>query len=202
MSVFPKSATFQSFFVVFVVLFLLTILLGLNLRKILLGFKTRSMTASSPLLAWLVKQSVKFGAFAKAYVKRYLRLLNPYDKNALDSFGLFSYLYILLASLPIRLLRHLVLPEICMPMDQVIMFRYRRNHLFPVEYHWLYFIKDVFRGILIPVWIGIAAGIVCYLVLLDILEGCLSLVFTPCMSEGGGGGCEETCNGEQQVAEA
>lgn len=89
-----------------------------------------------------------------------------------------------------------------MPMDQVIMFRYRRNHLFPVKYHWLYFIKDVFRGILIPVWIGIAAGIVCYLVLLDILEGCLSLVFTPCMSEGGGGGGEETGNGEQQVAEA
>ena len=44
-----------------------------------------------------------------------------------------------------------------------------------IYYHPVWFVKDVIRGALIPAWIGVAAGTVGYLVVLDILGQCLRL---------------------------
>jgi hypothetical protein len=64
-----------------------------------------------------------------------------------------------------------------MPIDQYIMFQYRNNPYFGnVSYHLLYFVKDIIRGILIPAWIAVAAGIVGYIAVLDILGLILQLV--------------------------
>jgi hypothetical protein len=63
-----------------------------------------------------------------------------------------------------------------MPRDQYILYLYRNNRYVHIRYHPIWFIKDVIRGLLIPAWIALAAGIVCYLVLLDILWGSFNLV--------------------------
>lgn len=79
-------------------------------------------------------------------------------------------------TLPVFILRQLVLPEICMPIDQYILYKHRNNPYVHIYYHWVWFIKDVIRGVLIPAWICVAIGMVCYLMVLDILGGCLRLI--------------------------
>jgi len=70
MSVLPKSASFLSFFVVFGVLFVRTLLLGLNFRKILQKFNTKTVIANAPLVG---------GFFS--HIRDYIYLLNPYNKE-------------------------------------------------------------------------------------------------------------------------
>lgn len=74
------------------------------------------------------------------------------------------------------MLRRLVLPEICMPIDQCILYQYRNNPYANVHYHPLWVIKDVIRGLLIPGWIGVAVGLVGYLAILDIIGGVFKLI--------------------------
>jgi hypothetical protein len=173
MSVFPKSATFLSFFIVFAFLFSCTMLLGINLKTILQRFKTRTIIPNaSPVLA---------------YMQFYMDLLNPYNKPKKKrsdefyrlpdvNFWVSRLVRWFISGLPIVILRNLVLPEICMPIDQYIMYQYRHNPYANVNYHPVWFIKDVIRAFLIPAWIAVAVGIVAYLVVLDILYGSLLLV--------------------------
>jgi len=173
MGVLPKSATFLSFFIVFAVLLLLTMLLGVNLKRITqkLGSRT-SAQGSSPV---------------SAYIKQYMEILNPYNKPQKISHTQFYRLpesesrpYLLarffINGLPLVLLRSLVLPEICMPIDQYILYKHRNNPYVDIYYHWAFFIKDVIRGMLIPAWIAVAIGIVAYLLLLDIVYGSVRLL--------------------------
>ncbi|KAE9369271.1 hypothetical protein N431DRAFT_469196 [Stipitochalara longipes BDJ] len=173
MGVLPKSASFLSFFIVFAILFLLTMLLGINLKKIAQKLKSRTFAPeSSPV---------------SVYIKLYMDLLNPYNKPEKISSAHFYrlpeldyWLYLLarwfINGLPIVLLRNLVLPEICMPIDQYIMYQHRNNPYVDIKYHWVFFIKDVIRGILIPAWIAVAIGVLGYLLILDILYGSLLLI--------------------------
>jgi hypothetical protein len=189
MSVLPKSASFVSFFIVFAVLFLCTILLGLNLKKILQSFRIQTIIPSAPSpgkllhgplmilypLLWLLGVLL---AIVELLLGSYLDILNPYNGETASQ--LYRYpdpgsrwwgipLW-LVAGLPIDILRGIVLPEICMPIDQYIRYQYRDNPYFgKVSYHPIWFVKDVIRGTLIPAWIAVAAGIVGYLVVLDIL---------------------------------
>lgn len=114
----------------------------------------------------------------------YIDLLNPYNKNFtyesthFPKYNFLPYriLRFLIFTLPVFILRQLVLPEICMPIDQYILYKHRNNPYVHIYYHWVWFIKDVIRGVLIPAWICVAVGMVCYLVVLDILGGCLRLI--------------------------
>jgi hypothetical protein len=173
MSVLPKSTSFLSFFIVFAVLFLCTVLLGLNLRKILQGFKAGTITTDAPLLGRILN-----------YIRDYVHLLNPYNKKFTyekdhfpkNDWELHQILRKLIFELPIFILRRLVLPEICMPIDQYILYQYRNNPHLYIYYHPVWVVRDIIRGVLIPAWIGVAAGIVVYLVVLDILVQCLRQV--------------------------
>jgi len=187
MGVFPKSATFPSFFIVFAIIFLLTILLGLNLKKMLQGLKPEKtqgpITADAPLLSNQVKKLftmlVMPLAPATLYIGWYLRLLNPYNEYKYsphaDS-GILRVLEYVTTQIPILILRKFIMPEICMPIDQYILFQYRNNRYFNIQYHPIYFVKDIFRGLLIPVWIAVAAATVGVLVVRDIIGACLALV--------------------------
>jgi hypothetical protein len=202
MSVLPRSASFPSFFVVFAILLLFTILLGVNLKTIqanmhsLLQRSKSQQRFSEKLFAWT----------KSSYVRRYLDLLNPYKEFKLDplpfneiewnsehiwlsllillcQFMLFIILsipFILLRNLPVILLRKFLLPEIFMPKDQYNLFLYRNNRYMTIRYHPVWFVKDVIRGFLIPAWIAVAAGIVCYLVIQDILWRSFMLVIGVC----------------------
>ncbi|KAH8770654.1 hypothetical protein F5882DRAFT_507259 [Hyaloscypha sp. PMI_1271] len=157
MSVFPKSATFLSFFLVFAFLFFCIMLLGMNLKTIPQRSKTRTVIPNAaPVLAYM--QSDEFYRLP--------------DVN----FWVFRLGRWFISGLPIVILRNLVLPEICMPIDQYIMYQYRYNPYENVDYHPVWFIKDVIRALLIPAWIAVVVGIVGYLVVLDILYGSLLLV--------------------------
>jgi hypothetical protein len=185
MSVFPKSATFESFFVVFAILFLLTILLGLNVRKVLRVFKLRSSTiADTPQLNNLVAKVsdsiVDLLAPAMRYIAWYIALLNPYNDfdYSSNSDGWLEKLvyYVIRGGILMFILRKFLLPEICMPIDQYIMFRYRNNRYVTIKYRPIYFVKDIIRGILIPVWIPVAALMVCFLMVREILYAILKLI--------------------------
>jgi hypothetical protein len=138
MSVFPKTATFPSFFVVFAIIFLLTILLGLNLKKMLQRLKPMktqgSTIADTPLLSKQLKELFKMLAMqlspAILYIGWYLRLLNPYNdyeyRPEAESMILRALEHVILR-IPILILRKCIMPEICMPIDQYILFRYRHN---------------------------------------------------------------------------
>jgi hypothetical protein len=187
MSVFPKTATFPSFFVVFAIIFLLTILLGLNLKKMLQRLKPMktqgSTIADTPLLSKQLKELFKMLAMqlspAILYIGWYLRLLNPYNdyeyRPEAESMILRALEHVILR-IPILILRKCIMPEICMPIDQYILFRYRHNRYHNIQYHPIYFVKDIIRGLLIPVWITVAAGIIACLVVRDIIGACLALV--------------------------
>lgn len=108
---------------------------------------------------------------------RYLHLLNPYRdlKANLDWHSdsstsiVYKIVWALTYGLAICLLRGLVLPEIFMPVDQYTLFLYRNNRFVTIKYHWIWVIKDIVRGILIPAWIALATAIVCYFVALDVI---------------------------------
>jgi hypothetical protein len=80
MSVLPKSASFPSFFVVFAILFLFTILLGVNLKTLLANIPPL-LRRSKPQLGPLAKLS----AWTKSsYIQGYLNILNPYSELKFD----------------------------------------------------------------------------------------------------------------------
>jgi hypothetical protein len=62
-----------------------------------------------------------------------------------------------------------------MPTNQYILYQHGNNPYVDIYYHPFWFVKDVIREALILAWIGVAIAIVCYLVALDILGGCVRL---------------------------
>ena len=139
--------------------------------------KTQGSTiADTPLLSKQRKELFKMLAMllspAILYIGWYLRLLNPYNDYEYHPHAQ-SWIILILEyvtiRIPILILRKCILPEICMPIDQYVLFRYRNNRYHNIQYHPIYFVKDIIRGLLIPVWITVAAGIIACLVVRDII---------------------------------
>jgi hypothetical protein len=73
----------------------------------------------------------------------YIDLLNPYNKKFTYKethflkydFLLYRILRFLVFSLPVFILRKLVLPEICMPIDQYILYQHRNSPYVDIYYH-------------------------------------------------------------------
>jgi hypothetical protein len=64
-----------------------------------------------------------------------------------------------------------------MPMDQYYRFQYRHNRFTGVIYlPWWGVLLNIVRGILIPAWIVLTMGIICFQVLLDMISSALILV--------------------------
>jgi len=188
MSVLPESASFASFFIVFAILFLSTILLGVNLKTLLaniLPLLRKPNLQLGPLV-------VKLSAWTESsYIQWYLNILNPYSELKFDRpsitevkwsidrkvlYIFYQFIRYIIRRLPVILLHSFLLREISMPKEQYILFLYRNNRYLHIKYHPIWFIKDVIRGLLIPAWICLTAGIVCYLMLQDILWVSFNLV--------------------------
>jgi hypothetical protein len=149
-----------------------------------LKLKTQgSIIADIPLLSKQLKKLfmmlVMLLVPAILYIGWYLRLLNPYNDYEYSLHAesmIFRALEYVIMRIPILFLRKFIMPEICMPIDQYILFQYRNNRYHNIQYHPIYFVKDIIRGLLIPVWIAVAAAIVGCLVVRDIIGACLALV--------------------------
>jgi hypothetical protein len=130
MSVLPSAASFQSFFVVFGVLFLLTILLGANLQKMLAWLKVvATRVKPKPRMTRRLGISKKLPVWLQTYLTGYIKILNPYEKHRIPHPVLYKLRFLPVRILfhlsrtgPILFLRHFLLPEICFPYDQYILF--------------------------------------------------------------------------------
>lgn len=148
MSVLPRSATFYSFFIVLAGLLLCTILLGLNLQKIFQSIKNWKIIPSASPPSEILRGRLAVLKFLRplkyilyifllplAWIGSYIDMLDAY--NGMTPSQLYRYNYFdfpgadhwlleiplwLVAGLPVYILRRLVLPEICMPIDQYIMY--------------------------------------------------------------------------------
>jgi hypothetical protein len=134
----------------------------------------RFLQASSFILNILLTPSV--------YIASFFDMLNPYNgkipsevyRHSAPNFWLLEFPLWLVAELPVDILRRLVLQEICMPIDQYIMYQYRNNPYFAdVTYRWFWVVRDVIRGTLIPAWVAVAIAIVGYLMVLDLIIFCI-----------------------------
>ncbi|EHK22977.1 uncharacterized protein TRIVIDRAFT_222235 [Trichoderma virens Gv29-8] len=186
-SVLPESASFASFLIFLAILLLFTTLLGLKLstlstllatiapvfRKSTLESSWRDLLPALP--PWM-----------ENYIKLYMSLLDRTSSRGFwDFLGessqppttalgwellYFLYQLILFAIriLPALLLRYCLVPEILYPRYQWFLFQYRHNRYMTIKYHPILFIIDIIRFALIPVWIVLAACIICFFVLLDV----------------------------------
>jgi hypothetical protein len=102
MSVLPSSATLASFFIVFTILFLLTILLGLNLSRIILRFHPHHIRSSISDISTQITP-VKLFAWITRYVNSYLSILSPFNNLTYRDLEKGSILY----GIPRMILRNL-----------------------------------------------------------------------------------------------
>lgn len=194
MSVLPESATFASFFVLFTIMFLFTILLGLNLSALLAKIAPllrrpmfrRPMFRRPNLQAIAIFQRDNLPPRIKDYIDSYMSLLKRSStRDVVDIVGgslelptamiwwplFFLYAFILFITriLPALVLRHCAVPEILYPRYQWFLFQYRHNRYIHVKYYPILVVTDIIRFTLVPAWIALAIGIVCHLMLLDLL---------------------------------
>ena len=166
MSVLPESATFVSFFIVLAIFFVFTTVLVFNLETLV----TKMRRPSSSLIR-LPGPLVDVASLFRIYINGYMKMLNPHTDYNIPSLGICNFPWWILRTSTIVLLRSFLLPEIYMPMDQYIMFQYRHNRFARVIYiPWWGVLLNIVRGILIPAWIVLAVGIICYQVLLDMIS--------------------------------
>lgn len=186
MSVLPKSATFVSFFVVLAIFFVFTTVLVFNLETLVtkmrrpgssLVAKIRLPGTSLVTNIRLPGSLVDVASWFRIYINGYMNMLNPHTDYNIPSLGIRNLPWWILRTLTIVVLRSFLLPEINMPMDQYFMFQYRNNRFVNLEYiPWWGVLLNIARGILIPVWIVLAVGIICYQVLLDIISSAFNAV--------------------------
>jgi hypothetical protein len=185
MSVLPNSAKLGSFFVVFAIFLLLTILLGLNLPTLISNL-FRLVQGWTPRASLSVKTpniSVRRPEWTKHdYIQGYVDILNPtielraslsrpggnWGDEGVKSWPFLGIWYVF-RRFPILLLHHFLAQEVNFPFYQWFLFKYRHNAMMDIRYHWLFFVKDFFRFLLLPIWVALGGAIVFYLVLQDFI---------------------------------
>jgi hypothetical protein len=175
MSVLPESVTFASFFIVLAIFFLFTTVLIFNLETLVTKIRrpSSSLVTNIRLPGPLMHVASLFGTYINSYVK----MLNPHTTYDIPSLSICNFPWWILRSLPIVVLRSFLLQEINMPMDQYYRFQYRHNRFTGVIYlPWWGVLLNIVRGILIPAWIVLTMGIICFQVLLDMISSALILV--------------------------
>jgi hypothetical protein len=212
MSVLPNSASFASFFVVFAISLLLTILLGLNLPTLLAkmfhltrGWSPRGLNLPKILAklfhltqGWspgarlsLRKSSFSFkrpGWTKIDYIQGYVDILNPTIElesslsrpgenwgDAAEESWPFLFFWYVFRRLPVLVLHHFLANEVNFPFYQWFLYQHRHHPAMDIYYHWVFFVRDFFRFILLPAWIVLGGAVVCYLVVQDVL----GLLFIP-----------------------
>ena len=181
MSVLPESATFLSFFVVLAIFFVFTTVLIFNLETLVTHMRrpSSSRVAKIRLPGSALVTNIRLpgllvdmASLFSIYIEGYMTMLNPHTEYHIPPLSISNFPWWILRTSTIVVLRSFLLPEINMPMDQYIMFRYRHNRFARVIYiPWWGVLLNIARGILIPAWIVLALAIICYQVLLDMILG-------------------------------
>ncbi|KAF2258987.1 hypothetical protein CC78DRAFT_537401 [Lojkania enalia] len=175
MNVLPSSATLWSFFVMLFLFFFGTVCIGLYL---------------STLLAWLqilpaLAARANHQLTKLQYIRLYIDLLNPSSEvnvqllndpdwvegsNWLVKLGVWL-LWWPLRALPAILVHYVFVRELFFLRDQYVALQYYGNVVMGQRIYWhpLGLVRDIVRFILLPVWAAAIVGIVCLLVLEDIL---------------------------------
>jgi hypothetical protein len=187
MSVLPKSASFASFLILFAISLLFTILLGLNLSTLLAKIAPLFRRPKLPVIAIFQRDySLNLPPWMKDYIESYMSLLDRSSSHGVlellggslerpralgwwPLFLLYEFILLLIRILPALVLRHCAVPEIFYPKYQWFLFQYRHNRYMNVKYYPILVVTDIIRFALIPAWIALAIGIVCHLILLDLL---------------------------------
>jgi hypothetical protein len=187
MSVLPSSTTFYSFFLVLAGLVALTITTGAYLP---------SLRANAlPALILFVQPSAHAlsSAFASVGLSAYFRgifyLLTGSHRRGSPMIGrewnrrtegclmrCLMLVPLLVRGLPERLVSLLV-AEITFPRDQLVMAQYIGNRYVNYQWHPLAFVRDAGRLLLLPVWVGIVAGLVVYIMVFDLALSISSVLF-------------------------
>jgi hypothetical protein len=187
MSVLPESATFVSFFIVLAIFFVFTTVLVFNLEALVTKMRrpSSSVVAKIRLPGSALVTNIRLPgslvdvvSLFRIYINGYIKMLDPHTDYNIPSLGKRNFPWWILRTSTIVVLRSFLLPEIHMPRDQYTMFLYRHNPFARVIYilPWWGVLLNIVRGILIPAWIVLAAGIICYQVLLDIISAFISVM--------------------------
>lgn len=186
MSVLPSSTTLYSFFVVLVGLLLLTITAAIfhpvlrnDILPTLLSLLDHSRKS-------LVSASRRAGI--SGYLNSYVQLIKGSGKtmgmraidkayNTAGCLGMCILILPILVRVAPEVVVSMCVDEIKFPRDQYVMARYIGNRYVNYQWHPLAFVRDAIRLVLLPVWVALAAGLVPYIMALDILYLVLLLPF-------------------------
>jgi hypothetical protein len=180
MSVLPKTATLLSFFIVLAVFLTVTFMLGLYLQNLFSSEKSKDDLASKSFKETISTITLKFReivSLAWLHLQKWVKAIHYFKKRWEETKGYtnktwlypFSFLLILLRDMFILLLGGVWSFFYCiffalfiwkLPLKELeyglkLFLRPRTNILHPLKFSLWLFIKDLFRLILCPLWIGL-----------------------------------------------
>jgi hypothetical protein len=160
MSILPSSATLYSFFVVLVFLVIITFATGYFIAPIV-------NTIRLPISHIALKiASVCFGAAMLPFIttQEFQQGLTVHDVNGCISlFNPPRFLPYILLRVPANILHQMLIPELKLPRDLWSMSQYLGNPYLNIRWHPLAAVRDIFRLVLLPVWLALAVAIVAYM---------------------------------------
>lgn len=185
MSVLPSSTTLYSFFIVLVTLLLFTIATAVYLPALL--------TSVLPLLCQYLQKAKTLSESSgfTPCLQEIIGILNLHHRGSLlfsnrhdpkwltnhkRSYRLFRFLRFTFRRLPAGIVRDCLVPEIMLPRDKWVMMQYLNNRYQRIQWRACWFMIDVVRFLLLPVWLVLIVGIMAYIVVLDLLFWILRLV--------------------------
>lgn len=149
MNVLPSSATLSSFFVVFLIFLLITLLFGVNLHKILSTLQNYWPQRKN--YRKLVKSYMQWQMHTPTFVKEVRRQMQIPILLEEEELGYFR-----------TRTRFLILREMALPLEILHNFRLRNNTFVRYEWRFSLFIEHVFRLFLLPLWTVLFVLLLCY----------------------------------------
>lgn len=177
MSVLPSSATFYSFFIVFIGLIFVTVCTGMFVSSVVEAMKSASRRSLSSIKSSLGQTKLQI-----YFQDTFLKLLDPSSElefsNAKDTkllrtsvrlYMLYRAIRFLLRRLPAMIVHDCLLPAIILPGRLWMMWQLRGSQFVRFSWNLFSFIRDVFCLAFWPVATVSVVGLVAYIVILDFL---------------------------------
>jgi hypothetical protein len=174
MAVLPSSATLPSFFVVFIIFLLVTVIAATNMS--ILRHIAGGLHRSHALIKIITTPFIP----AKNYIGRYIVMLTPTLEETLrDHFQRRKqeYLFILfrcwIPQTTQEILRLFLIPEIVLPCRLINVFLLRHNPYLIFWWSPVLLVWHIIRFAFIPIWLAIALVMILYLMFLDFCSVCV-----------------------------
>jgi hypothetical protein len=160
MSVLPSSTTLYSFFIVLILLVLMTFATGYSIAPVVNTIKLPLSDSARNIASFL------FDAAALPFVitHTFQQGLTTKDLHGCCScFNPFWVIPYILLRIPAKILYAILIPELKFPRDQWVMSNYIGNRYVNIRWHPLAAVRDIFRLVFLPVWLALAVVIVAYM---------------------------------------